>query len=320
VSAGIRYTKEKRDYERTTSLFSNSPLLVALNPTFPIERKDSWEDVSPMASIDYQINPATMVYARVARGFKSGGFNGRANSAADATTYDPETVTSYEAGLKTTIARQLRLNFAAFYNDYKDFQARVAGTDDSGTIPVATLGVLNAGQLKIQGAELELAWTPVQGLLLDSQIGYLDAEYGEFFDERFPIDSRAFQTPAFAPDWTIRLGAQYEANLGNTGYLTVGGQSRYRSEMALSVDNTVIIGTVGTTTKIEGLFADPYWMHDARVVWENASRMFNVGLYVQNLTDKVYKTEGQDFSSIGSIRTVYYGAPRTWFVKAGVRF
>jgi iron complex outermembrane receptor protein len=90
--------------------------------------------------------------------------------------------------------------------------------------------------------------------------------------------------------------------------------------MALSVDNTVIIGTVGTTTKIEGLFADPYWMHDARVMWENASRMFNVGLYVQNLTDKVYKTEGQDFSSIGSIRTVYYGAPRTWFVKAGVRF
>lgn len=320
VSAGIRYTKEKRDYERTTTLFSNSPLLVALNPTFPFERNDSWTNVSPMASIDYQINADTMVYARVARGFKSGGFNGRANSAADATTYDPETVTSYEAGLKTTIANQLRFNLTGFYNDYKDFQARVAGTDESGTVPVATLGVLNAGQLKIKGAELEVAWTPVRGLLLDSQIGYLDAEYGEFFDDRFPGDSRAFQTPPFAPDWTLRLGAQYEADIGASGRITIGGQSRYRSEMALSVDNTVVIGTVGTTTRIDGLFSDPYWVHDARLVWEDAERMLNVGFYVQNLTETVYKTEGQDFSSIGSIRTVYYGAPRTWYVKAGVRF
>ena len=261
-----------------------------------------------------------MIYARVARGFKSGGFNGRANSAADATTYDPETVTSYEAGLKTTIAKHLRVNLTGFSNDYKDFQARVAGTDDSGTIPVPTLGVLNAGKLKIKGAELEVAWTPVKGLLLDSQIGYLDAKYSKFFDDRFPGDSRAFQTPPFAPDWSVRLGAQYEASLGSAGYLTIGGQSRYRSEMALAVDNTLIIGSGGTTTRIDGLFSDPYWIHDARLVWEDADRLLNVGVYVQNLSDKVYKTEGQDFSSIGSIRTVYYGAPRTYYVKVGVRF
>ena len=47
-----------------------------------------------MASIDWQVLPNVMIYGRVAKGFKSGGFNGRANSATERTTYDPETVLS----------------------------------------------------------------------------------------------------------------------------------------------------------------------------------------------------------------------------------
>jgi len=61
---------------------------------------------------------------RVAKGFKSGGINGRANTVAESTKYNPETVWSYEAGFKTTVANQLRLNGAVFDNEYKDFQAR----------------------------------------------------------------------------------------------------------------------------------------------------------------------------------------------------
>src|SRR5690606_27736867 len=155
------------------------------------------------------IDPATMVYARVARGFKSGGFNGRANSVAERTEYEPETVTSYEVGLRTTFADQFRFNLTAFYNDYRDFQARVAGTgtDPVTNLPSPVLSVINAGRLNIKGVELEMNWTPVRGLLLDSQIGYLDAEYDEFADSRFPGGSRAFQRPAFAPKWTMRFGA-----------------------------------------------------------------------------------------------------------------
>ena len=42
--------------------------------------------------------------------------------------YDPETVWSYEAGAKTTFwDGKARANFDVFYNDYKDFQARVGG-------------------------------------------------------------------------------------------------------------------------------------------------------------------------------------------------
>lgn len=319
LSAGARYTHENKDYFRTTSTFSTSPLLTSVAP-FTFNAEDDWNDFSPMLSLDYRFNSNFMVYGRVARGFKSGGFNGRANSVAERTQYEPEEVTSYEIGLRSTIADQLRLNVTAFYNDYRNFQARVSGTglDPVTGLPTATLSVINAGALNISGVEVEAAWTPVPGLLVDAQVGYLNAEYDEFADARFTATggSRAFQEPAFAPHWTLRLGAQYEVNLEGRGFLTIGAQGRYRTRHALAVDNTA----VNSMTEIEGLFEDGYGLVDARMVYENPSRRWNIGIYGNNLLNEVYKTDGQEFSSIGSIRTAYYGAPRTVFVRAGFRF
>jgi len=317
LSAGLRWTRDEKDYFRTTSTFSSSPLLNSVAP-FVFDRKDHWSDVSPMASIDYQFSPSTMAYLRYSKGFKSGGFNGRANEIGSSTAYDPETANSYEAGLKTTIARQLRLNVAVFHTGYKDFQARVSELDDSTLPPTPLLSVLNAGKLRIRGAELEAVWTPTPQLLLDSQIGYLDAEYKEFDDLRFTSfgGSRAFQEPAFAPKWTMRFGGQYIFDLGSSGGITLGGQARYRSRHALSVDNTF----TNTDTEIEGLFQKGYWLADARIVWEDAAKHFEVGLYGNKLFDKLYKTDGQEFSSIGNIRTVYFGAPRTVTLRLTARY
>jgi iron complex outermembrane receptor protein len=124
----------------------------------------------------------------------------------------------------------------------------------------------------------------------------------------------------------MRFGAQYTIDLGTSGGITLSGQSRYRSRQALAVDNTFITyanfldpGT-GTTEEVEGLFQDGYWLHDARIVWENARRTLSFGLYANNLTDKAYKTDGQDFSNIGNIRTVYYGAPRTFTLRLTARY
>lgn len=320
LSAGLRWTEETKDYWRTTSTFSSSPLLVSVAPFVFSPPRGKWNDVSPMASLDWQVTPATMLYVRAAKGFQSGGFNGRANDPSTATKYDPETVWSYEAGFKTTILNRLRLDGDVFYNDYRNFQARVAGiaTDPTTGLPDPVLSVLNAGKLSIKGAELEANWTPVDGLLLDTQIGYLDAKYKQFEDAQFTAfnGSRAFQTPAFSPKWTLRFGAQYSFSLGSNGGITIGGQTRYRSRQALAVDNTY----VNTNTEIQGLFQNGYWLEDARIVWENASKKFSIGLYGYNLTNRVYKTDAQEFSSIGNIRTVYFGNPRTFTLKATIRY
>ena len=332
ISGGLRYTRETKDYWRTTStIYSNAFINGLFAKTFVFTPpRGKWTDTSPMVTVDWQATPDVMVYGRVAKGFKSGGFNGRANDILSATDYKPETAWSYEGGFKSRFANQLTLNGAVFHTDYKDFQARVSGSavPPAGEMPEPVLSVVNAGKLRIRGAELEAAWTPLPSLLLDTQIGYLDAEYKEFDDVRFTSTggSRAFQTPAFSPKWTARFGAQYSADLGSNGSLTLSGQSRYRSRTALAVDNTLITyvnfldpGT-GTTQEIEGLFQKSYWLHDARIVWENESKQFAVGLYANNLANKRYKTEGQDFSNIGAIRTVYYGAPRTVTLRLTARY
>ncbi len=320
ASVGVRYTEETKDYFRTTSTFSDFPGLT-VDPAFAFTIEDTWQDTSPMASLDFQAWDNVLLYARVAMGFKSGGFNGRANNPGEQAPYEPETVTSYELGLKSDwFNRTLRANLAVFYNDYQDFQARVSGlVIDPGTgLPSPELSVLNAGSLEISGAELELSYAPTDALLLDAQIGYLDAEYGEFEDARFVAfgGSRAFQEPAFSPDWTARFGAAYEFDLASAGTLRLAGSARFRSRMALAVDNT----PVNSNVEIEGLFQDDYWLYDASLLWTEASGIFSVGLYGRNLSDEVYRTDGQEFSSVGNIRTVYYGPPQTWSLVFTARY
>ena len=86
--------------------------------------------------------------------------------------------------------------------------------------------------------------------------------------------------------------------------------------VGLAVDNTL----VNSNVPIEGLFQNDYWIEDARIVWENASKNLSVGLYANNITKEAYKTDAQEFSSVGNIRTVYYGAPRTFTMRLTARY
>jgi len=319
LSAGVRYTDEQKDYSRRTFVVSNAPALVSAYPFAP--PTGNWEDTSIMLSADYQLSPDAMVYARYAQGFKSGGFNGRANTPGESTKYEPETADTFEVGAKTQYwDNRLRLNLATFFTKYEDFQARVTGleTDPVSGVPVGTLSVINAGAMDIFGFEVEGVLAPVRGLMLDAQIGFLDADYKEFDDARFTKfgKSRAFQDPAFSPKWTVRVGGQYEWALDGGSSVTVGGAAKYRSRMALAVDNTIS----NTDTELPGMYQDAYWLYDARVVWSDAADRYSVGLYGQNLADEVYKTDAQEFSAIGNIRTAYYGAPRTWMVKVTAKY
>ena len=320
LSAGIRYTDEQKDYRRRTFVVSNAPALVGVPYSFA-PPEGSYDDTSIMLSADYQLNEDAMVYARYAQGFKSGGFNGRANSAADSTEYEPETADTFEVGAKTTYwDNRFRLNLAAFFTKYEDFQARVSGIDTvpGQAVPTAVLSVINAGSLDIFGFELESVLVPVRNLTLDAQVGFLSADYKEFDDARFTAfgGTRSFQEPAFSPKWTTRFGAQYVFDLDGGANVTVGGAAKYRSRMALAVDNTA----TNSAIELPGMFQDDYWLYDARVVWNDSADRYSVGLYGQNLSDEVYKTDAQEFSSIGNIRTAYYGAPRTWMVKLTARY
>lgn len=300
LGLGIRYTKEDKDYFRTTSTFSN--ILGNADPAFEFNDSDSWDDWTPTLTLDYALSDGVNLYGRLAKGFKSGGFNGRANSAADVSTFDPETVWTAEIGAKTIMADgRLQANYAIFQSQYDDFQARVSVGDGVDF----RFPVLNAAELDITGAEVEIAWLATDALQLTAQVGYLDTEYGAggFFGSDGIEDE-----PAFAPEWTGRLGAIYTVDLSGGSAIRFGADGNYRDAMFLSVEN------------VAPLTEDDYWLFNGFVSWTSSDQHWTVTAAMKNATDEVYKVEGQEFRSVGNIQTAYYGDPRTWTVALDYRF
>src|SRR3546814_13269796 len=103
-------------------------------------------DLSPSASLSYEVVSNANVYARVSRGFKSAAYNVDIASSLSGLTASPEKATSYEVGVKAlTFDKRLRLNLAAFHTDYDRLQvSQVLGNG---------LALTNAGRARIQGVE-----------------------------------------------------------------------------------------------------------------------------------------------------------------------
>lgn len=312
LAAGLRYTHEKKNYARTTSTFSNLPALTA-DPAFAFNVSESWSAFTPSLSLQKQFNDNLMGYFSANRGFKSGGFNGRANSPADLSAYDPETVWTYEFGLKSSSDDGRRVvNVTAFHSDYEDFQARVSEIVNPGAaIPNFSFPVLNAAKLRIQGIELEAMALVGDGLRLSAQVGYQNAEYREFNDPRVvlnPALADLHEHVPFAPDWTGRLAASQLFMLANDSTLTIGGDWSYKSKTWLSVDNRDVLSQ------------DAYGLLGMFATWDSADGSWQVRGGVKNMTDKLYKTDGQEFSSVGNIQTAYYGWPRHYYVAVRYNF
>jgi len=300
LTAGIRYSKDDKDYKRTTTTYST--LGPFLEGTFGFQDSDSWDSVTPMLSVDYQVSDNSMMYASVSKGFKSGGFNGRANSEADVSSFKPETVWTYEVGGKSQfLDNRLRVNYALFTSNYEDFQARVA--EDISSFPV-----INAAELDISGAELEVTWLLSASTSIYSSVGYLNSDYKKFFDFRQPDLDRSDDVPPFSPDWTFRIGMNHTMYLNGGAMLRFGVNGNYTDDMYLSVDNQA------------SLTQDDYWLFNAYATYDFANPAWSVSVGGKNLGDEVYKVDAQEFSSVGNIQTAYYGDPRTWYAALNYRF
>jgi iron complex outermembrane receptor protein len=78
----------------------------------------------PSAKVQFQIDPAAMVYFSYARGFKAGGFNGSDTTGVAANLpFQPEHVNAYEFGLKSEwLEHSVLLNIDLFRSDYTNLQ------------------------------------------------------------------------------------------------------------------------------------------------------------------------------------------------------
>jgi iron complex outermembrane receptor protein len=309
LTAGLRYTYEDKDFRRTQTFYGpltqpparDDPGLLVTD----IDTSASWDSWSPKLGLDYAVSDDVMAYVSVSRGFKSGGFDGRANDASGAAPYDPETLWAYEAGLKSMLMdRRLVANMAVFWNDYTDLQLSSFSADGGGGfIALFT----NAGAATIRGVELELTARPIAQLTLNATVGYLDAQYDEYVGPG-GIDISDQRHLVNAPEWSARLGGVYVADLGANGALTFGADASYRSKVYPTVSSS------------ETLAQDGYTLIDAFVRWNDRDDRLFLQLGGQNLTDERHIEQGFDLSDSLGYQLAYFGAPRTVRLTVGFKF
>ena len=70
----------------------------------------------------------------------------------------------------------------------------------------------------------------------------------------------------------------------------------------------------------EGLREDGYTLLNAFIAVQDIDRVWRLAFGVKNITDEVYKTDGQEFSNIANIQTAYFGDPRTWQLSLTLDF
>ena len=146
-------------------------------PCVDLAREVEKSGSTPKFNLTYKLNADALIYATYARGYRPGGVNRRTQAPPDPplSTYEPDYLTSYELGFKTSwLDNRLRFNGAFFWEDWKNFQFGFLG-QNSFTI------VRNAGSARIKGAEQQIEWAPVRGLDISLAATELDPKMSSPF-------------------------------------------------------------------------------------------------------------------------------------------
>lgn len=267
------------------------------------------------AALDYRFSPELMAYISTSTGFKGGGVNPRPFNAGQVISYNPETLTNYEAGVKSDfLDRKLRLNVTAFYSKIEQVQIPVLACPDS---PCAAR--VNAGDADSKGVEVELVAKPVQGLTIDGSYSYLNFHYTSLLpDAEYPTNSAGAtesDPPAGAPRTKYTLGAQYDMPLGGAGSLTPRVDVIYQGDVYVS---PTVLGTPPVRTLT---FTPSYTLVNARLTWSNPAKNLDVSLEGLNLGNEYYYLSTFDLRGAGA---GFYkglpGPPREWAITVKKTF
>ena len=319
LTGGIRWTQDEKTFSNANQYVVEAGFLTGapFNPDGsglqdgdplmgPLGQKSTIRDRAwtPMASLSYRWSPEVLTYLSYSKGFKGGGFTQRVFPPfAFIPSFKPETSETYEAGIKTDLFdRKLRLNAAAFINNYDNLQITV----NDPTLGFAPI-IQNAAKARIQGIELEMQLRPTEALRIEAGLGYLDAKYRQ-------VDIRALNAGVTkathlqnAPKWTLSASAAYSFELGSAGKLTPRVDWSYRSRVYNDAVNTPL------------LVQDGYHLVNAAVNYTDPTDRWSVNLGVKNLTKEVYLGSGYA-DSFGGITEGVYGRPREWYLSAGYKF
>jgi outer membrane receptor protein involved in Fe transport len=248
------------------------------------------------ANAQYQFTPDVMAYVSYSTGFKAGGF-----SANTADTFAPETVKSYETGLKAQFFnRRLTTNLALFYSDYSNLQDSQSLVAPSGAVVPS---VANVASSPAKGVEFSARLQATRGLTLSADVAYLDAHYGHYEKPPCtPMNPGCSNTSldgaptTFAPKWSGSTSANFELPINPNLELRLNGTlyftSSYYEQSAIS----------------DLVKQDTYAKIDLRAALAIDDGKWEIALIGKNVTDKT--TAGFRSYALGAVGTAVALADR----------
>ncbi len=318
LDVGARYTDEDKHAVALNRFYTGLDYGTSWGTAANFDKTINFKNVSPKVSLDYQVTPDILVYGLASRGFKSGGYNIRANTTAvprSGEPFDDEQVDSFEIGSKMSFLDQrLFLNLSAFHNKYKDIQLSIFTAFDSNNDGVDDNffgDFTNAGKGTVNGVEVEYQFLPTANWLVSGNLAWLDAKYDEFLTyttTRPPVlvdvaDSQYFTN---APEFSGAINVEYRTDLANGGNLSARVGYSYQSEVWPTTDLSPLIKQ------------DGYGLVSAGVIWK-IDDAWSLSLQGTNLADEEYRTTGYNIAAYG-VLTGFYGPPRQYSLTARYDF
>jgi iron complex outermembrane receptor protein len=289
LTAGVRYTEDEKDNTQT--------VVANISPASCIDLplNEEWDEVTWKLGVDWDVADNALFYGSVSRGFKSGGFNGGTCNNG----YDPETILSYEAGIKTTLAEgRVQLNLSAFYYDYEDFQARLFVNNAS--------VVENAADTEMMGFEAQGVFAPGNGFEMDASASWMDTEYVDFFAVNpmtaDPANEDASGNQVLrAPDFSYNVGVQYTVNTDLAGSFTLRYEAAYKDDYYTTVFND------------DFALVPSHTVQNIRMFWRFRDN-WEIHGFVENLDDEQYVENLLPAATVGGV-IGGWAPPRTWGVQ-----
>ena len=312
---GLRFTEEDKNGIAFNAGYTDDTFSVVNAVSADYNETVTFSSISPRLGLDYKFSDDVMGYVTLSRGFKSGGFNVRAQAAAQPDTAKPfqdEELTVAEVGMKSVLAGgSLVLNAAAFTGDYTDIQVSTFTSFDSdgdGMDDAFFGNFLNAGDATMSGLEIEFDWTSptvtwfgVSGntSLLDADTSILDANNNGLQDTQVVTNA-----PKFTGALNLNVNTPAWGGLvsGSVGYA-------YRGESVLTNEGD------GVTPIVQG----SHGLLNAWVGWLAGDGSWRFTINGKNLGDKQYLTNGYNIPVLGLLQGSF-GTPRTITGTIGYSF
>ncbi|HEY2676922.1 MAG TPA: TonB-dependent receptor [Steroidobacteraceae bacterium] len=310
LNLGVRYTDLKKTY--TYNRYNPSSIGGGQSVFFPppFENGDSstfsGNHTDYRVNLDYRWTDELMTYASISTGFKGGGSNPRPFIVGQIQPFKTEELTAYEVGFKSDwFDHTLRVNVAAFYNDYQDIQVVLLSCPQFGG-PVGTpcAATVNGGHADIYGGELEINYH-VGGLSLDGSYSHQHFEY-KSVNAATGI-SLTDIAPGFQEEkWS--LGGQYEWRLPNQASITP------------RLDWSFSGGYFTNANNDPNSWLPGYHLLNGRLTYKSDPGKWDVSLVGYNLNNSLWYTQIFDLTALSGAKYGIPSEPRTISVEFKKRF